>query len=171
MNVLGKLAAVWGIGGMGLLLSEAIYRLAPIAVRTFDHPLGILHWGVLVTWVAAMLVMEGYMGFQRSFSPRFAARARYLAEHPNLVRSLFAPFFCMGYFHATRRVQIKSILLTIGIVALVVGVRQVDQPWRGIIDLGVVLGLTWGMVSIAFFTYLAFAKDGFDHSPETPTGT
>jgi ascorbate-specific PTS system EIIC-type component UlaA len=66
-------------------------------------------------------------------------------------------------------VQIKSILLTVGIVTLVLAVRRIAQPWRGIIDLGVVLGLTWGIVSIAVFTYMAFATDGFDHSPETPT--
>ncbi len=170
LSLHGKLAAAWGVGGIVLLLADAIYRLTPLAIETFDSALGVLHWGALVVWAAAMLVMEGYMGFQRSFSPRFAARARYLAEHPNLVRSLFAPFFCMGYFHATRGVQIRSILLTIGIVALVVGVRRVDQPWRGIIDLGVVLGLTWGTVSIAVFSYLAFATEGFGHSPETPKG-
>ncbi len=170
MSLVGKLGAVWGIGGVGLLLGEAIYRLTPIALATFESSLSVLQWVVLVLWVAAMLVLEGYRGFQRSFSPRVAARARYLTAHPDLLRSLFAPFFCMGYFHATRSVQIKSILLTIGIVALVLGVRRVAQPWRGIVDLGVVLGLTWGIVSIAVFTYVAFVTDGFDRSPETPTG-
>ncbi len=170
MTLVGELGAVWGLGGVGLLLGGAVYRLTPIAIETFDNPLGTLHWGVLVVWVATMLAMEGYMGFQRSFSPRVAARARYLVDRPSVVRSLFAPFFCMGYFHSTRRVQIRSILLTIGIVTLVVAVRRVAQPWRGIIDMGVVLGLTWGIASIAVFTYMAFATDGFDRSPETPTG-
>ena len=169
MNLVGKLGTVWGIGGVSLLLGGAIYRLAPIAMETFDSRLGPLHWGALVVWVAAMLVLEGYRGFQKSFSPRVAARARYLTEHPNVVRSLFAPFFCMGYFHATRAVQIRSILLTTGIVTMVLGVRRVDQPWRGIVDLGVVAGLTWGIISIAVSAYLAFATEGFDRSPETPT--
>ncbi len=171
MNLIGKLGAVWGIGGLVLLLGEAIYRLTPIAMATFDSRLDPLHWVALVVWVSAMLVLEGYRGFQKSFSPRVAARAKYLTEHPNVVRSLFAPFFCMGYFYATRAVKIRSILLTIGIVAMILGVRQVDQPWRGIVDLGVVLGLTWGIVSIGVFTYLAFAAEGFDRSPETPRAT
>ena len=170
MSIVGMVGAVWGIGGVGLLLGGAVYRLVPIAIGTFDSTLGILHWGMLAVWVATMLVTEGYLGFQRSFSPRVAARVKYLVDNPNAIRSLFAPFFCMGYFHATRRVQIKSILLTIGIVTLVLAVRRVAQPWRGIVDLGVVLGLTWGIVSIAVFTYMAFATDGFDRSPETPTG-
>ena len=169
--MVGKLGAVWGIVGLVFLLSEAIYRLAPVAMATFDSALGPLQWVALVAWVATMLVLEGYRGFQKSFSPRVAARAKYLAEHPNVVRSLFAPFFCMGYFHATRSVQVRSILLTIGIVALVLGVRRVDQPWRGIVDLGVVVGLTWGIVSIGVFTYLAFTTEGFDRSPETPRET
>ena len=169
MRLVGPLGAVWGAGGVGLLLGGAVYRLTPTAFEPFDGPLTTGHWAFLVVWVIAMLVMEGYFGFQRSFSPRCAARARYLADHPDAVRSLFAPFFCLGYFHAARRVQVRSILLTVGIVALVVAMRWVAQPWRGIVDLGVVLGLTWGIVSIGVFVFMAFATDGFSRSPETPT--
>ena len=168
MRLVGALGAAWGVGGVGLLLGSAVYRLTTFAVRAFDHPLAIRHWGFLVVWVALMLAVEGYSGFQRSFSPRVAARAKYLTEHPHAVRSLFAPFFCMGYFHATRRVQIRSILLTIGIVGLVLAVHRMAQPWRGIVDLGVLLGLTWGIISIGVFTFMAFASDGFDHPADTP---
>ena len=168
MSLVGTLGATWGLAGVGLLLGGAVYRLTPIAVRAFDHPLEVRHWVFLVVWVALMVALEGYRGFQRSFSPRVAARAKYLTEHPNAVRSFLAPFFCMGYFHATRHLQIRSILLTIGIVGLVMTVHRMAQPWRGIVDLGVLLGLTWGIISIGVFTFMAFATDGFDHPPETP---
>ncbi len=168
MSPVGALGAAWGVGGVGLLLGGAVYRLTTVAVRAFDYPLDIRHWVFLVVWVALMVVLEGYLGFQRSFSPRVAARAKYLTKHPHAVRSLLAPFFCMGYLHATRRVQIRSILLTIGIVGLVLAVHRMVQPWRGIVDLGVLLGLTWGIISIGVFTFMAFATDGFDHPPETP---
>ena len=168
LSVVGRLGAAWGLAGVGLLLGSAVYRLTPSAVRTFDYPLDMLQWGFLVVWVVLMAVFEGYLGFQRSFSPRVAARAKYLTERPHAVRSLFAPFFCMGYFHATRSVKIRSILLTVGIVAFVMAVRRMPQPWRGIVDLGVVLGLNWGIISIGVLAFMAFATDGFDHSAETP---
>ena len=168
MSVVRALGAIWGVAGICVLLGEAVYRLTPIALRAFDHPFEIYHWGFLVVWVVLMVILEGFLGFQRSFSPRVAARAKYLAEHPDAVRSLLAPLFCMGYFHATRRVQIRSTLLTIGIVGLVLAVHRMAQPWRGIVDLGVVLGLVWGIVTIGVFTFMAFATEGFDYSPETP---
>ena len=168
MSLVGALGALWGVAGIMVLLGEAVYRLVPIAIGAFESSFSALQWSFLVVWVVAMAVMEGYLGFQRSFSPRVAARAKYLTEHPNPVRSLLAPFFCMGYFHATRRVQIRSILLTIGIVGVVIAVHRMEQPWRGIVDLGVLVGLVWGIVTIAVFSFMAFATDAFDHPAETP---
>ena len=42
--------------------------------------------------------------------------------------------------------QVTSILVTTGIVVMVVLARQLAQPWRGIVALGVVAGLVWGLV-------------------------
>ena len=92
---------------------------------------------------------EGYKGFQKKFSPRTAARIHHLYTSPNLLHTILAPLFGMGYFHATRRRQATSVLVTTAIIGLVLLVRQTPQPWRGIVDLGVVAGLMWGLVSIA----------------------
>ena len=56
----------------------------------------------------------------------------------------------MGLFHAPRRVLIVSRSMVVGIVLLVVTVRQLAQPWRGIIDAGVVVGLGLGLVSLGY---------------------
>ena len=40
------------------------------------------------------------------------------------------------------------VLALVGIVILVIIIRQLDQPWRGIVDAGVVIGLVWGALSI-----------------------
>ena len=34
------------------------------------------------------------------------------------------------------------------VVVLIIGVRMLEQPWRGIVDAGVVVGLTWGLLAI-----------------------
>ncbi|MCF7972682.1 MAG: hypothetical protein K9N55_02590 [Phycisphaerae bacterium] len=94
--------------------------------------------------------------------------ALYLKNNPTVTRVLFAPFFCMGYFHATRKRKIVAYSLTLAIVLLIVMVRQLDQPWRGIVDAGVLLGLGWGLMSVWGFTVVAFFGKEFSLSPETP---
>ncbi len=165
---MGKLGAVWGITGVSLLLGRAICRLAPLALNAFLSDFYWYHWSSLSLIVLFMAYAEGYRGFQQRFSPRVAARARYLKEHPKTLHVLLAPFFCMGYFHATKRRKVTSISLTVGIVILVLLVRLLPQPWRGIIDAGVVLGLVWGLVSLLIFCFNAFASKEFNYSPEVP---
>ncbi|GAB4388664.1 MAG: hypothetical protein Kow0025_09320 [Thermodesulfovibrionales bacterium] len=164
----GAIGAIWGIGGISLLLGAAIYRLTPLALEAVDHGLGAPHWAALAGFALFMAYAEGYRGFQQRFSPRAAARALYLRRNPTLLRVALAPFFCMGYFHATRRRKISSISLTLGIIALIALVRLLSQPWRGIIDFGVVVGLVWGEATVLYFSASAFFGTGFSHPPETP---
>ncbi len=163
----GTFGAIWGITGVFLLLGSAIYRLTPLALAAFSSPFRWYHW---LAWTARVLIMahaEGYRGFQQRFSPRVAARALYLRHHPKILHIIFAPLFCMGYFHATRRRQTVSISLTAGIIVLVLAVRLIPQPWRGIIDIGVVVGLVWGLVSLLWFAARA-VTGRCDYSPEVP---
>jgi hypothetical protein len=113
-----------------------------------------------------MAYAEGYRGFQKAFSPRVAARALYLKKNPCLLHVLLAPFFCMGFFHASRRRKITSFSVTSGIIVLILLVRLLPQPWRGIIDAGVVVGLAWGLISLIIFSYQAFTQKEFKYSPE-----
>ncbi len=166
--MLGVIAALWGFTGICLLFSSAIYRLSAMALEMPLDSFAWYHWLALVLCLLFMGFAEGYRGFQQNFSPRVAARIRYLKQHVTLPRALLAPVFCMGFFHAQRRRQIVTFCLTGGIIGLVLLVRLLEQPWRGIIDAGVVLGLTWGIVSLAVFTLRAFVSKDFNYSPETP---
>jgi hypothetical protein len=74
----------------------------------------------------------------------------------------------MGFFHATLKRKIVAYSLTTMIVLLIILVRQLPQPWRGIVDAGVLLGLGWGMVSVWIFSFMALFGKKFDVSPETP---
>jgi len=166
--MIGIFGAIWGLVGVSLLLGSAVYRLSLLAIVALSYDLQWFHWLALTAVVLFMAYAEGYRGFQQRFSPRAAARARYLKERPNLLHSLLAPFFCMGYFHATRRRKVTSISLTLGIIGLILLVRLLPQPWRGIIDVGVVIGLLWGIVSLLIYAILAFTRKEFNYSPEVP---
>lgn len=166
--MLKKLGALWGLAGVCVLLGSAIYRLVPTAMDALFLELRWYHWFFFACVLLFMAYAEGYRAFQKGFSPRVAARARYLGTHRNIFHTLFAPFFCMGYFHTTRRRKITSLSVTAGIIVLIVLVRLLPQPWRGIVDAGVVVGLGWGLISLAIFGFQAFTAADFCHSPEVP---
>lgn len=152
MKLLGY---IWGVGGVLILLLFAIYRLAPMALALEDASMELKHWGILALSISYMAYAEGIKGFHQGFAPRVVKRALYLKKNPRLSHVVFAPFFCMGYFYATRKRQISSLGLTGLIVCFVILVRLLSQPWRGILDAGVVTGLTIGCGSILYFLYLA----------------
>ncbi|MCV6590848.1 MAG: hypothetical protein OIF57_17790 [Marinobacterium sp.] len=164
----GYIAALWGLTGITLLLGSAIWRLGEMALALPLQSLSAVHWAALLFSLLFMGFAEGYRGFQKAFSPRVAARIRYLSDNVTPLRLLLAPMFCMGFFHIQRRRQIVTVCLTLGIIVLVQLVAMLEQPWRGIVDAGVVTGLLWGLVSLWLFTLKAFFSTDFDHSPELP---
>jgi hypothetical protein len=166
--MLGHLGALWGLTGVALLLVSAMYRLSPHAVEAMAMSFVWYHYLALTAVIFFMAYFEGYRAFQLGFSPRVAARARYLKDNSRLLHVLLAPAFCMGFFYTTRRRQITSISVTTGIVALVVLIRYLSQPWRGIIDAGVLVGLGWGLISLILFGIQALTSSRFSHSPEVP---
>ena len=166
--MVGVLGAVWGIGGLSLLFGSALFRLYPYAQELCGTEFKWIHWAALAASLVFMGYAEGYKGFHLKFSPRCAARALYLRKNPTVARVLFAPLFCIGFFHAARKRKIVAYSLTTMIVLLVVMVRKLDQPWRGIVDAGVLLGLGWGLVSVWIFSVKAFLGKDYDVSPETP---
>ena len=151
MSIRQHLIAAWGIGGVCLLLVQAVLRLGPIAIEPIEDGMTGAEWGVWVAWVAANAYMEGYRGFQTRFSPRVVQRAFFLAKNPRPLHVLLAPVFCMSYFYASRRGKIVAWALLVFIVCAVIAMRFLPQPWRGIIDAGVVIGLVWGLVAILVF--------------------
>jgi hypothetical protein len=155
---LRSIAYYWGLLGVFGLIASAVLRLSPRIWELEASMLSPLHWLVLVVFTPYMAYAEGYKGFHLNFAPRVVARAVYLREHLGdryqgraLLQGLLcllAPLFCMGFFHATRRRMLISWILTAAIVALVFAVSHTPQPWRGIVDAGVVTGLALGLVSL-----------------------
>lgn len=167
-----NLGFAWGVGGVLLLLGFAIFRLAPIAWALGDSALSPLHWGALVFNVLYMAYAEGYRGFYLGFAPRVVTRANYLRDNPSLGYVVLAPLFCMGYIHATRKRQLLSYGLTLMIICFVMIARILPQPWRGILDAGVVVGLMIGIISILYFLLLTSRSPDLIHIElEVPSDT
>lgn len=147
-SLLGLFGACWGVFGVVAILADAILRLAPRAFALVDIDLTFVEGMSLVAIVGFFGFVEGYRGFQKSFSPRVVARAFALRDGAHPLLCVFAPLFTMALIVATPRRLVGSWALVTMIVGFVIAIRLLPDPWRGIVDAGVVVGLSWGAASI-----------------------
>jgi len=151
------------------MLMFAIYRLTPMALELAEMTLTRLQWGALAVSILYMAYAEGYRGFHKSFSPRVVARANYLRLNSQPLAAVFAPLFCMGFIYATKNRMLTSVALTTMIICFVIIVRVLPQPWRGIVDAGVVTGLVLGIFSILYYLLQSFTNPrSLDYPLEVP---
>lgn len=158
----------WAVLGVLAILIQAIVRLLPRALEPIlDGSLSGLGIAAYVAAILGLGYSEGYRGFQRQFSPRVVVRALALARRGGWMVAL-APLMVMGLIHGTRRRLISSWVLVVGIVGLIFVVRLLAQPWRGAVDAGVVVGLSWGVVATAVQTVQGLRGRVPDVDPELP---
>ena len=166
--MIAQLAFYWGVLGVVYILGQTITKLFSYVAEMSLGQLQVFHWIFLVGFTLFMAYAEGYKGFQKKFSPRIIARAIYLKNNLTPIRFLLAPLFCIGYFHGTKKRLITSYCVTGFIALLVVIMKNAPQPWRGMIDVGVIVGLSWGVIAIICYLFLYLKSKKFDFSPETP---
>lgn len=165
---IGRVVFFWGVGGVLAILFNAIFRLWPVVKEALAMDLTALQWAGLILSVAFLGYAEGYKAFQRGFSPRVVARALALGRRPQLLRAVLAPIFCMQLFGAVRRRLIVSWCVTLGVFGLILWVRSLPQPWRGIVDAGVVVALSWGSGAILWFSWWALSGRPLSVSDDIP---
>lgn len=151
-NVLG----VWGVAQVISVLANAVKRLIPVAIQPLQqNDLQPWQWGLYVTWSMYMVYAEGYKAFQKKFSPMVVQRAFSIIDKPSILNVVLAGPYCMGMFGASRKRMIVSWAVTAGVFSLVKIVKLLPYPYRAIVDAGVVLGLSYGALSMLFFTVKA----------------
>lgn len=133
---------------MLVLLGQAIWRLTPIALEPLRTGMTTGQIALCVAWIGINGYAEGYRAFQLRFSPRVVVRALHLARNPRPLHVALAPLFCMSFFHATARGRAVAWGVTLGVLTAIVLIRYLAQPWRGILDAGVVVALAWGAMTL-----------------------
>jgi hypothetical protein len=157
-SALFYLTFCWGLAGVLTLFARAIVRLTPYAWEPIaDGSLGALHVALYAGWVAFNAYSEGYRAFQKSFCPRVVGRALHLAQNPRPLFVVLAPLYCLSLFHANRRGLTVAWIMLAVIAVLIALLRITPQPWRGIIDGGVVVALAWGTVALIVMALQALA--------------
>lgn len=148
------LASMYGSVGVALVLLSSVRRLIPIALEPIRAgALPPVQIAAYVVTCAYFAYTEGYKGFQKKFAPMVVARSLTLQPFQGTPfhHYLLAPFYSMGLFHATKKRMIVSWSVTALIGVIVAVVKRLPYPWRNIVDSGVVVGLSWGAISILLF--------------------
>ena len=144
-----KLITTFAVLCVSGLLLRGVWRLTHAAlVPILDDMLTPGLAVVYALWVVFQGYTEGYRGFQLRFCPRVVARAVHLGRNPRLLHVLLAAPFVLTLFHAPVRKLVARYVFLACLVGLIMLVRQVPQPYLGIIDGGVVLGLMWGVLGL-----------------------
>lgn len=150
--------ALWGIGGVAAVLIFAVVSMGHHTVEAVAAGLVLVEWLALLGNSAFMAWMVGYRSLQQRFSPRIAARALHLYLAPSIGRLLLAPLFCTGYFGATPRLRRMVWIGSALILGAVLLGSRIPQPWRGILDAGVLVALSWGTVTLLTAARITFRE-------------
>jgi hypothetical protein len=150
------LSRCWALGAWFALCAHC-------AVDMFTLAFSKLTWADLsvpqLLAAAAIVVFfiyyEAYKGFYKGFSPVLVRRTMAIDEGSPWYVHALGPFCIGGFFDGTRRRLAVSWGLVVAIGLLGYGTARSPYPWRQFIDLGVGVGLTLGVVSMAHFTALA----------------
>ena len=168
MRLLSVFAALWGLIGVLALLSFSVYRLGFIAATFFAYPANYWHWAALLVWLFFMAYSEGYKGFQLAFAPRVAARLHWLVINPKPWLVILAPLYAMGFIYASYKRMLISHMILVMVMVFVLLAEVLPAPWRAIVDAGVVLGLSWGIVAILVCTAKVLLCSADRVDPELP---
>lgn len=149
------LVQLWGVLGVAAYLSYGVKKVIPIVREGVGAMTSPWHWVLLAATLGFFAYVEGYKGFQLGFAPRVVSRAWALSTLPDgkstgdkLWHKVLAPAFCIGYFHGTRKRVVSSWLVTSIIFCVVVAVKRLANPYRAILDAGVIVGLLWGSAAV-----------------------
>ena len=120
-------------------------------------------WLILVLIIIFFAYCEGYRGFQLAWSPMLVKRAYHFSSVSTPIYNwtdviyidrsidfIAGPLLAAGYICGTRRRLAVSWGITIFVFLLIVLMSYMpkDLPWKSFIDIGVVIGLGWGLVFI-----------------------
>lgn len=167
LSFVRSIGALWGVGGVVALLAYAVWRLSHHAFELLEFQLSPALITILIMWCVFMIYTEGYQTFGRRFAPRIVARAQYIVRHATWPMIILAPLYCIGYFGTSKNRMITSYIVIALIAGMVAAVSFVPQPWRGIIDAGVILGLLVGIGYLLLYTYYALHTREFVADPES----
>ena len=147
----------WAFGLVVFTLAGAVAGVTSVGLHLLDQTLTAGQCVALGGLVVFFVVVEGWLGFHKSWSPVTARRcflSGYAAQQPCTPGSVavvcLAPLYATGFFYARRRRLVVSYALAGFIVGCILAVGRAPSPWHEIIDCAVAAGIGVGTLSFIF---------------------
>lgn len=144
----GLVAACWALLGVVLLFATAVVRLGARGIATIRGGLDPAEWAALAVLTVLFLYGEGVRGLQRRWVPAVLRRIDELRTERRVSHRLLAPLHAMLLVGAPKATLWRAWAGVAAIVAAVLVVRSLPEPWRGMTDFAVATALAWGLVVI-----------------------
>jgi hypothetical protein len=151
------LSRSWALGAWVWMLFDVSKDMLKLGLRMRWAELRPAEWVGLFAIVLGMAYCEGYKAFQKQFSPMLVKRTLAITADSPWYVHLLGPFYVGGFFDGTPRRLVVSWLLVVVIALLGIFTARCPHPWRQSIDLGVFVGLGWGVAAIFYWSYRAYA--------------
>jgi len=150
-NLSGIAAGVWGILGFSVLVGNALRGMSAEIEYILATPLTAWQTVGFVLIVLVFGLAKGYFIFRQRFCRSYASRIGELIRPPvKLLYAVLAPLYCLNMIGAERRQLVRGYALVAGIILMIISVKFVPFPWRGMILTGVAVALTWAALEIAY---------------------
>ncbi|MEK9499573.1 hypothetical protein [Gaopeijia maritima] len=152
---------VWALVGVVLLLGRSALVLALRGFEGLDEAvLGAVEWLGLFAIVGLFVWGEGVRALARRWCPRVLARAADLGAHTPWFWRIVAPLRVVGLVGVPRGIWVRSWTAVAAIVVAALSVRQLPDPWRSMVELGVGLALAVGVVRLGVGLPAVVSPDG-----------
>ena len=156
-SVRGRLAEGWALLGVSFVFLKSAMQLGVRGVVTMLSGMTTGEWMAFIVITALFVYGEGVRALQMKYMPYVLRRIAQLPGE-SAVNQILAPLYAFSLIGAERRVLVKAWAGTAAIVAAVIIVRQFSEPWRGIVDFGVAMALTWGLIALLAGAWKAGAR-------------
>lgn len=145
----GTLAAAWALAGVALVFLIAVLRLGARGIALIRSGLQPAEWVLLAATTAAFVYGEGVRALQQRYVPFLMRRVRQLGgSEPRTLHRVLAPLYALALIGAPRASLVRAWAGMLAILAAVLIVRALPQPWRGTIDFAVAAALAWGLAAL-----------------------
>jgi len=147
-------ARVWGLGFWVWMLAKSCIALSYRARTVVDFHLN--NEELILLTITVLLFLRIGIHKMTAWSCVLVLRAEVVTKEKDSIHLWFSPLYIGGFYAATRSRLIKAYGLVVFIAIIGFAVAHLPDPWREIVDVGVVINLFIGTVSLIVFSVTGF---------------